>query len=303
MSARAKIATAAGGSALGHLLLLGGAVGWIAIGGIPENDDFSLRTKLGTTKEVRVSGTNYAASRQMGEPLHAGVSDQSGSVWWSWRPPDGAVDALVEVDLQGGEPLVGVYQGFAVGQLDRIADSKNGTLSFAPESGQVYHIAVSGGSRDAEGGIQLHVQAFTDEDSQAPDPVEETPLLLPDLVIEEEEEKPQQLNYVRTTQNEREAMAPTDPAFQSDRNTSAASELAPEVDGLENLPSQDGVDLPFLELADRDDVDGEVADDATIPVASIEIVEPLIAATESVESLELDPPLDAEDTPEPAVEE
>jgi hypothetical protein len=69
------------------------------------------------------------------------------------------------------------------------------------------------------------------------------------------------------------------------------------------MPSQEGVDLPFLEMADRDVADGELADDATIPIAAIEMVEPLLAATESIESLELDPPLDAEESPEPSPEE
>jgi hypothetical protein len=70
MTARGKIATAVGGSALGHLLLLGGAVGWIAAGGIPDNDDFSMRTNLGDAKQLRVTGSNYAASREAGEPQH-----------------------------------------------------------------------------------------------------------------------------------------------------------------------------------------------------------------------------------------
>jgi len=293
---------AVGGSALCHFALIGGAVGWIAFGGVPENDDFSLRTKLGVAKSIQVVGTNFAASRQVGEPLHAGVPDQSGSIWWSWRPPEGAADVLVEVELQGGDPLLGIYQGFAVDRLARVAESKNGTITFAPRPGQDYHFAVSGGSRDAEGVVRLRIQAFTDEDSGAPEPEEETPLLLPEVAIEIEEEEPAPLNYVRTTQNEREALAPDQAAFQSDRNTRAASELAPEEGGLENLPSQDGVDLPFLEMADRDVVDGELADDATIPVAAIEIIQPLLAATESIRSLELEPPLDSELLPEPAVE-
>ena len=81
MTGKAKIAIAVGGSALGHLVLLGGAVAWIAFGGVPANDDFSLRFRLGDAKEVRTKGSKYAASRQSGEPLHAGEVTQSGSVW------------------------------------------------------------------------------------------------------------------------------------------------------------------------------------------------------------------------------
>ncbi len=59
MSPRAKIVMAVGGSALCHFALIGGAVGWIALGGVPENDDFSLRTKLGVAKSIQVVGTQF----------------------------------------------------------------------------------------------------------------------------------------------------------------------------------------------------------------------------------------------------
>ena len=302
MSARAKIATAVGGSALGHLLLLGGAVGWIAIGGVPGNDDFSLRTKLGVADDLRASGSNFAASREPGEPLHAGEPAQSGSVWWSWRAPADARDMLIEVEMAGGRPLLGVYQGFAVDRLEPVAESVNGTLSFPPTPGEEYHLAVAGAGPDVEGIIHLRIQSYSEDDSRPPEPPEqEMALLLPEVRIEQEEE-PQTLNYVRTTQNDRELISPLDPAFESDRNTSAASELPPEEGGLENLPSQDGIDLPFLEMADRDVAEGKLADDATIPVAAIEMVEPLLAATESIESLALEPAPEAVDPPEPAIE-
>ena len=288
---------------MGTCLLLGGAVGWIAIGGVPGNDDFSLRTKLGDADDLRASGSNFASSREPGEPLHAGEPVQSGSVWWSWRAPADARDVLIEVEMAGGRPLLGVYQGFAVDHLEVVAQSANGTLSFPPIPGEEYHLAVAGAGSDVEGAIHLRIQSYSEDDSRPPEPPEpEMALLLPEVRIEQEEEQQQTLNYVRTTQNDRELVSPLDPAFESDRNTSAASELPPEEGGLENLPSQDGVELPFLEMADRDVAEGKLADDATIPVAAIEIVEPLLAATESIESLELEPAPEAVDSPEPATE-
>ena len=303
MTGKAKIAIAVGGSALGHLLLIGGAVGWIAFGGIPGNDDFSLRFRLGAAKEVNTTGSNYAASREPGEPLHAGVPGQSGSIWWSWQAPEKTRDVLIETELVGGEPLVGVYTGFAVGKLEVVAQSGNGTLSFAPQVGVDYHIAVAGHGRDAEGVVNLRIRAFDDEDSQ-PELLEqkEPALDLPEIVVEEE--KPKTLNYVRTTQNERAASAPEDAAFESDRNTVAASELPPDDQGLENMPSQDGVDRPFFEMADRDVTDGELADDATIPIVSVELFQPQMPEEAKVEEIELQPAeeglADAEELTEPA---
>ena len=295
MTARGKIAIAVGGSALAHLLLVGVAVGWIAVCGVPENDHFSLRERLGDAKEVEAFGSNYAASREAGEPPHALVYPQSGSVWWSWRAPEGATDVLVEVKMFGGDPIVGIYQGFAVGKLDYIAHSDNGTVSFSPRPDEDYHIAVAGAGRDVEGSIKLSIRSYTAEDSEET-PVEQEIALLPEIVIEENRDEPEHRAYVRTTQNERAADAPEDAAFESDRNTVAASELPPEVDGLENMPTQEGVELPTLEMADRELAEGEIADDATIPIAAVEIVEPQLAPEITPEMIEL-PPLEPVEQP------
>ncbi|MDG2124389.1 MAG: hypothetical protein P8J87_11855 [Verrucomicrobiales bacterium] len=67
--------------------------------------------------------------------------------------------------------------------------------------------------------------------------------------------------YIRTTQNDPEDNAPSNSRFESDRNTTAAAEQSAtsELD----LPSQQGIDLPFIELETRDYVDGDLADDRT----------------------------------------
>ena len=269
-----------------HSLLLGGSIGWIAFGGIPENDHFSLRARLGPAKGWEVTGSNYAASREDGEPLHAGFEGQSGSVWWSWRPPDDASDVLVDVKLAGGDPLLAVYTGFAVDKLELVAESNKGALSFVPVKDTDYHFAVAGDGRDAEGAIKLQLQAFTDEDSEATE-IEDPSASLPEIVIEEEE--PESRDFIRTSQNERLAEAPKDANFESDRNTAAASELAPEEEGMANLPSQDGIDLPHLEMADREFADGEIGDDATIPIAAVEIYQPQLPQELTADKVELKP--------------
>lgn len=55
--------------------------------------------------------------------------------------------------------------------------------------------------------------------------------------------------YLRTTEAQESERPPEDPRFISDRDTMAAAELPAE--GLEELPTQDGIDEEFLELQDQ----------------------------------------------------
>ncbi|MCB1095377.1 MAG: hypothetical protein KDN22_07325 [Verrucomicrobiae bacterium] len=99
-------------------------------------------------------------------------------------------------------------------------------------------------------------------------------------MVAREDVKDSLINYLRTTQNE-SSEAPENPAFQSDRNTRAASELSSATDATKPLPSQDGVDLPIVELANREYIDGEVADDRTLGNRVPDLTEPAMAAKPS----------------------
>lgn len=94
---------------------------------------------------------------------------------------------------------------------------------------------------------------------------DEMTIVMPDVLKPEEVEEAtsQLLQYVRTTQNVGRENPPEDVQFQSDRNTEAASELPPDPNGDRPLPSQEGVDVPVMELADRKYVDGEILEDQT----------------------------------------
>ncbi|CAN5157520.1 hypothetical protein BH23VER1_BH23VER1_23130 [soil metagenome] len=99
-------------------------------------------------------------------------------------------------------------------------------------------------------------------EEEIPDPLEDDDLLDPPPAPVSAPKG--RRDIFRTTQNAREDRAPDHARFESDRNTTAASEAeassaAPEAD----MPSQDGIDLPFLELAAREYTDGRLADDAT----------------------------------------
>ncbi|MGK0185536.1 MAG: hypothetical protein ACI9R3_001314 [Verrucomicrobiales bacterium] len=108
-------------------------------------------------------------------------------------------------------------------------------------------------------------QQFDSEKSEADEMPVALEIELPQFVqmVAREELRDSLIDYLRTTQNEATEV-PENPAFQSDRNTQAASELPPDADADVPLPSQRGVDIPVVELATREYVDGEIADDRSL---------------------------------------
>jgi outer membrane biosynthesis protein TonB len=68
--------------------------------------------------------------------------------------------------------------------------------------------------------------------------------------------------YIRTSQSQGADTAPKNPAFIADRNTHAATVIAPSPDATEPLPSMDGIKIRSRELADRDFKNGDLKDDA-----------------------------------------
>lgn len=108
---------------------------------------------------------------------------------------------------------------------------------------------------------------------QKPVPEKQVTLLFPDQVIEMKPPvpapaqppppppKPAPKPYIRTTQNKTAANAPVKADFVSDRNTIAASQKAAAPDGDKPMPTQDGIDHQTLELANRNQRDGQTKDD------------------------------------------
>ena len=93
--------------------------------------------------------------------------------------------------------------------------------------------------------------------AQPPEP--EVTLLFPEQI---EVMPPKPKAYIRTTQNEESATKPRNAAFQSDRNTVAAS-AKPAVSGSTlPMPTLDGTAPDTRELADRDHRDGEIKNDS-----------------------------------------
>ncbi|MEO8649200.1 MAG: FG-GAP-like repeat-containing protein [Acidobacteriota bacterium] len=112
-----------------------------------ENDDFANAAQLkGAAGEVR--GYTFDATRQAGEPAHAGVAGVN-SVWYRWRAPREGTFAFT---LGGSsfDTLLAIYTGTGFSGLVRVAANDNisntsySRVTFAATVGTDYWIAVDG---------------------------------------------------------------------------------------------------------------------------------------------------------------
>jgi hypothetical protein len=128
--------------------------------GIPVNDNFAnaITISLGSTNTTTVTGFNTNATKETGEPNHAGNSGGH-SVWWKWSAP---ADGNVTLDTKGSysDTTLGVYTGSSVSALTTIAsndDIKDGviqasSLTFTATGGTTYYFAVDGFNAGAANG-------------------------------------------------------------------------------------------------------------------------------------------------------
>jgi hypothetical protein len=127
----------------------------------PANDRFSSAAAL-TGTNVTVSATNMEATKEGGEPDHAGNAGGT-SVWWTWTAPSGG-DVQITTDGSDFDTLLGVYTGPRVNNLNTAASSDDHGLfvtsrvRFSVTQGTQYAIAVDGyndGSSSATGSITV----------------------------------------------------------------------------------------------------------------------------------------------------
>lgn len=131
--------------------------------GAPANDAFAAASAL-SGNSLNATGSNLNASKQAGEPAHAGNAGGK-SVWWSWIAP---ATGQVSLGTEGStfDTLLAVYTGAAVNALSVFAaddDSGVGSssrLSFAATAGVTYRIAVDG-KDGAFGAISLALELVT----------------------------------------------------------------------------------------------------------------------------------------------
>src|SRR3954452_11045742 len=128
----------------------------------PTNDAFAAAASLsGWT--TTATGTNVAATRETGEPMHGGVTIETGSVWWRWTAPQSGT-VRIDTIASDFDPVLGVYTGGSVSALTTIASNDNavGTyqsdVTFAATAGTTYAIAVAG-FNSWTGNIRLSINA------------------------------------------------------------------------------------------------------------------------------------------------
>ncbi len=109
---------------------------------------------------VRTLASNVNATKETGEPNHAGNTGGK-SVWWTWMAPN---NGYVTIDTIGSsfDTLLGVYTGNSVAALATIASDDNSgggstsKLTLNAVAGTTYQISVDG-SGAASGTIRLSV--------------------------------------------------------------------------------------------------------------------------------------------------
>jgi Ca2+-binding RTX toxin-like protein len=117
----------------------------------PTHDLFADATELDAVDDVTqvlFDQSNVNATKEAGEPDHAG-NPGGKSVWYAWTaPPDGSVPHVAFTAFGEFDTVLGVYTGATVNALTPVAsndDSPFGsTVSFATTPGSAYHVAVDG---------------------------------------------------------------------------------------------------------------------------------------------------------------
>ncbi|TDO30007.1 Ig-like domain-containing protein [Kribbella sp. VKM Ac-2527] len=132
----------------------------------PANDDFAAARVLTGFLPIAWTGTNAGATRESGEPFHAGFVGGT-SVWFSWTP---TLSGRVAIDTcaRNFDTLLAVYTGSSFGTLNPVAGNNNGCgsaskVTFTAAAGTTYRIAVDGRG-EAAGSIAL---AITDLEPRA----------------------------------------------------------------------------------------------------------------------------------------
>lgn len=115
----------------------------------PENDDFADRAPVPQMWET-ISHDNYLATKEPGEPWHAGEAG-GGSAWWSWTAPNSGEFRVSTLDAyQYLDTLLAVYRGDQLDALRLVAENDNhqGALGshvvFQAAANETFAIAVDG---------------------------------------------------------------------------------------------------------------------------------------------------------------
>jgi hypothetical protein len=136
----------------------------------PANDDFANAMALSGASGAPPVVSSVNATREAGEPVHAGYRGDT-SVWYSWTAP---ASGMVVFDTFGSDidTMLGIYTGSSVSALTQVAanDDASGQTqseaSFNAVAGTRYMIAVDGWQHG--GSIHLKWRQPTPPPTQAP---------------------------------------------------------------------------------------------------------------------------------------
>jgi hypothetical protein len=125
----------------------------------PPNDSFAAAVAL-TGTEATAVGTNVDATKEPGEPNHAGEPGGP-SVWWRWTAPANGAFTIDSCDSDF-DTLLAVYTGASVDALTPVRSNDDAcdigsSVTFVATGGQVYSIAVDGLDEET-GEIRLRLQ-------------------------------------------------------------------------------------------------------------------------------------------------
>lgn len=112
------------------------------------NDNFANRITISGTS-AHAGGFNNGASKEVGEPSHAGNTGGK-SVWYTWTAPStGSYSAHLLGPAPFSDRILAVYTGSSVNALTGVGSASGGytfptTFNFSATAGTAYQIAVDG---------------------------------------------------------------------------------------------------------------------------------------------------------------
>jgi predicted Zn-dependent protease len=142
---------------------------------IPANDVFASATIVSLTNNAaQYISSNVFATKQTGEPAHAG-SPGGHSLWWKWTAPVGG-SMVITTEGSRFDTVLAVYTGGSVSALTSIASNDDvsrgvirySSVTFTAVQGTTYDIAVDGWD-DYRGYVQLNLN-FTPSGTPPPPP-------------------------------------------------------------------------------------------------------------------------------------
>jgi len=129
------------------MLTLGAASLTAQAGAVPPaNDAFDGAVEL-TGRSIAVSGSNKDATKEPGEPNHAGEPGGA-SVWFRWTAPASG-ETTIETCGSDFDTLLATYQGASVNTLTGVASNDDtcgfqSSITFTAAEGETYRITVDG---------------------------------------------------------------------------------------------------------------------------------------------------------------